>query len=245
MSGARLGRYALYQLRDYLMGKVIGFLVLSLMLGWITAGILAGTRGPLWKTTPDAARGAFGAVASQASLLLWVGLILSAAAIVANDRTTGGFRFMFAKPVGIARYYGQLWLLHGAAFVTSVGLLIALWSVTVIPISAWPFMAWAALLWVLWGSVIFFFSTIVNLDWLCAALLLIVASFVQGQLDHDGFWYTVLTPILPPVAHYDAVQAALLRRTEIPMGDLAWVVGYGALFLVAGLLVLRRRPMGA
>ena len=126
MSGARLGRYAVFQLRDYLMGKAIGFVVLSVFLGWTTAGMIAATRGPLWKTTPYAARAAFSDVASQASTLLWLGLILSVSGIVAGDRTSGAYRFLLAKPLSIVRYYGQLWLLHGAAFVAIVALMIAL-----------------------------------------------------------------------------------------------------------------------
>ena len=242
MSGARLGRYAVYQVRDYLMGRAVGFILFALFLGWVTVKMMRLLDGRL---PPVAERAAFGALASQATTVLWLGVFLSAGSMVSNDRTTGAFRFLFAKPVGIPRFYGVLWLLHGALFITIVALLIGLWSAIVTPVGAWPFVAWAALMWMLWGSIVFFFSTLLKQDWLCAGVLLAVASLVQGLLDHDGLWYRALAPVLPPIAHFDLVQSALLRGTAVPLADLAWVVIYGAAFLAAGLAVLRRRPMGA
>lgn len=245
MSRARLGRYAVFQLRDYLMGKAVGFVLFSLFVGSMIPRDLTASHGAGWRSSPEAGNIAFRAIASQSSVLLLLGLILSASYLVANDRVTGSYRFLFAKPVGIPRYYAQLWLVHGAGFVALTGLLLGLFSVAVVPVSTWPFMAWAALLWALWGSICFCFSTFVRFDWLMMTLLMLLPALVKGFVAPASFWYKALTLVLPPVAHLDAAQQALVLRTPVAISDVAWVVGYGAIFLMAGLVSLRRRPIGA
>ena len=56
----------------------------------------------------------------------------------------------------------------------------------------------------------------------------------------------ILLYLLPPVHRTGDVYGLLAREgaTALPWTSIAWLTGYGALCLVLGMAVIRRRPLG-
>ena len=178
------------------------------------------------------------AVAQQISILV----VIATSGIVANDRIGGYYRFLFSKPVRMPAYYALQFL------VTLIGTLLA----TLILLGAfWVLVGWVspaiAVLMVIatylaLGGTIFFFSTITRLDW---GMLVILwgASALSRTLAADKAWYDVVRWILPPTHHIDKLRGALFADTGMDAGGVAWLVGYGLAFFVAGLVVLHRKAI--
>lgn len=178
------------------------------------------------------------AVAQQISILV----VIATSGIVANDRIGGYYRFLFSKPVRMPAYYALQFL------VTLIGTLLA----TLILLGAfWVLVGWVSpaipvlmviATYLALGGTIFFFSTITRLDW---GMLVILwgASALSRTLAADKAWYDVVRWILPPTHHIDKLRGALFADTGMDAGGVAWLVGYGLAFFVAGLVVLHRKAI--
>lgn len=178
------------------------------------------------------------AVAQQISILV----VIATSGIVANDRIGGYFRFLFAKPVRMPAYYALQFL------VTFTGTLLA----TLILLAAfWIFVGWVSpfiplvmmvVTYLALGGTIFFFSTFTRLDW---GMLVILwgASALSRMAAAESDWYAVARWVLPPTYHIDKLRNALFAGTEVDVGGVAWLVGYGLAFFVAGLVVLQRKAL--
>jgi hypothetical protein len=170
-------------------------------------------------------------------------LLYCSAAIVSNDRVHGYYRSFFSRPLSPPWYYFTRWLLGGMVFlllgpVLTLGLSLAIGR---FPLS-WEMMAQLALSYLLLGGLIFFFSAFIRYDWLFGLLVLIVQSVLyalhRNGVDLPAIWDFVLT-ILPPI------YLASLNR-PFPSGSaLVHVLLYGSGLVVAGLILLRLRPLGA
>lgn len=178
------------------------------------------------------------AVAQQISILV----VIAASGIVANDRIGGYYRFLFSKPVRMPAYYALQFL------VTLIGTLLA----TLILLGAfWVLVGWVSptvpfvmvvATYLALGGTIFFFSAITRLDW---GMLVILwgASALSRTLAADKAWYDVVRWVLPPTHHIDKLRGALFAGTGLDAGGVAWLVGYGLAFFVAGLVVLHRKAI--
>lgn len=178
------------------------------------------------------------AVAQQISILA----VVAASGIVANDRTGGYYRFLFSKPVRMPAYYALQFL------ITLAGLLL----VTLILLAAfWAFFGWVSPLvplvmtvvtYVALGGTIFFFSTFTRLDW---GMLVILwgASALSRMAAAGSDWYDAARWVLPPAHQLDKLRASLFAGTETDIAGTAWLLGYGLIFFLAGLLVLQRKAI--
>jgi hypothetical protein len=54
-------------------------------------------------------------------------------------------------------------------------------------------------------------------------------------------WRGFAAKLLPPSHIYDRVSADIGRGADVAALDVLWLVGYSAIFLIFGVLVLRRR----
>lgn len=170
-------------------------------------------------------------------------LLYCSAAIVSNDRVHGYYRSFFSRPLSPPGYYFTRWVLGGVFFlllspVLTVGLTLAIGK---FPFS-WEVLVQLALNYLLLGGLIFFFSAFLRGDWLMGLLVLIVQSVLYAMqrngVDLPAIWDFVLT-ILPPI-----YLASL--NSPMPSGSaLTHVLLYGAGLLIAGLILLRLRPLGA
>lgn len=245
MSRARLGRYALYQMRDYAIER-----------GLVTALLLALTLGPpLFIVTheqgPGWGRGAGGA-AFIARILVDIAVPLSTLAVLfavngiaSLDRQRGYFRFLFAKPLSVPAYYAQDFAVRfvGVLVVSALsGLTISVGSGGAFP---WNLVAYVALVYVLLGSVGFLLSALVQFDGLVLVLVWFVSAIVfQIRASYPRWVPDAVVWVVPPVDGLDLARNAWLGGIgAFPAADLWWVIGYGAACFVLGLVVLRRRPL--
>ena len=181
----------------------------------------------------------FKAVVAQTISIL---VVIAASGIIANDRVGGFYRFLFSKPVRQPVYYGLQF------FVTLAGVLV----VGLILLSAfWVLVGWASpaiplimltVSYLALGGTIFFFSTLTRFDW---ALLVVLwgASALARMGFSETAWFQVAQWILPPVHHMDKLRSALFAGDPVDVGGVVWLVGYGMLFFVAGLIVLDRKAI--
>jgi hypothetical protein len=170
-------------------------------------------------------------------------LLYCSAAIVSNDRVHGYYRSYFSRPMNPPLYYFTRWVLGGLFFlligpVFTLALSLAIGS---FPFS-WDLLGQLALSYLQLGGLVFFFSAFARGDWLFGLLVLIVESVLyslrKSGVDLPAIWDSVLT-ILPPL-HLSAVNRPL------PAGSaLLHVVLYGTGLVIAGLVLLRLRPLGA
>ncbi|HYD54425.1 MAG TPA: hypothetical protein VEA99_17440 [Gemmatimonadaceae bacterium] len=110
---ARLGAYAWWQLRDYLFEKGIGTLLVMLFAGSI--GYI-GAKG-MTRFSPDSLRAPLSAAFSELyGQLVLLGVLFATNGIVSDDRKNGYYRFLFAKPVSVPRFYVQKFLVHLCGF---------------------------------------------------------------------------------------------------------------------------------
>ncbi len=166
--------------------------------------------------------------------------LVSLNALVSGDRTKGYFRFLFAKPVSPAAFYTQQFGVWFAGLLLIVSVLIGVFAVTTGPVSPWPILWYVALVYLGFGGVAFFISTVTRRDW-----LVLVGFWTLSQILvslYEDSWIENLFFILPPVQHLENASKALLRQGLVGASDVAWILGYSAIFFGLGLFVLHRRP---
>jgi hypothetical protein len=239
---ARLGRYGLWHLRDYLRDKGIATLITLGLVGYLTQIPImrareAGVGGELMAQAADQA------FVSALKFLGFVGVLFATNGIVADDRRHGYFRLLFAKPVSIVAYYAQKWLVYGAGFLLVCGVLLAIHGATVEPFFPSTFLPAFALIYVALGGIGFLLSAAWRFDWLSLAAVLGLSDMMWLLFREDTGLVGTLIRLLPPVHRLEGLYQAVRVGEALPMTDVAWLGGYGALCFVAGLLVVRRRPL--
>lgn len=248
MTRARLVRYSLWQLRDYFLERGLPLLVVCALLGWITYSTTAGLRDRLG---PDGLEALGVAVwrdfVPQVALF---GTILALNGIVATDLRQGYFRLIFAKPVSASVYYAQAYCVNGVALGAVTLLCFELLAFALgVATPVWA-VGYVLVHYIALGGIIFLASSasvawLGRFDWLAASTLWF-GGMVTHELAGRGVrWARVMDPILPPSWRTDGVFQALLGGAPPPIEPLAYLLGYGAVCFLLGLIVLRHRPLAA
>ena len=236
----RVGSYARWQLRDYLLERGISTFVLgALML--VVPSLLAGP--PARAAAPAGFVGALGPFAL-------LGVIFALNGVSSTDRQRGYFRFLFSKPVNVPRYYAQ------DLAVRLVGLLavcVALFAVVALVAGmAFPLwgLAYVALAFVLVGGVGFLLAALTHHDGIALVSVLVGTTILRaggallgwlGRGPAEALQF--VAALLPPFHLLDPAREALARGTAPAAGVLVAVLAYGIGCFAAGLLVLRHRPL--
>ena len=241
MKRAQIVSYLPWQLWDFAVDRGIAVLITGGLMGMsiVWPGYMVLTEHQPMMAPEALTLELFKAVVAQTTSVF---VVIAASGIVANDRIGGFYRFLFAKPVRMPVYYGLQF------FVTLAGVLV----VGLILLSIfWVLVGWAApatplimltVSFLALGGTIFFFSTLTRFDW---ALLVVLwgASALARMGFSDTAWFRVAQWILPPVHHIDKLRSALFAGDPVDVGGVAWLIGYGLLFFVAGLIVLDRKAI--
>jgi len=208
----------------------------------VTVGIFAWLIMTRIHPAPDPASGP-GLVKEIVARLSLPFLLYCCAAIVSTDRVNGYYRSIFSRPLSPAWYYLLRWFFGGIIFllitpVLTLGLSVAIGR---FPLS-WEVLAQLGLSYLLVGGLIFFFSTLVQHDWLLGMVVLMLQGVLhalqKGGVDLPSFW-KVVYKILPPI-----YQASL--NDPFPQGAmLLHILLYGCGLVAAALLILSMRPLGA
>jgi hypothetical protein len=235
-----IGRYARWQLRDYVLGPggiTIAFVVLMIWLTSRTAVIQSGA-GPARPPSLD----------WLVQLVALLGSIYATSGLISEDRTRGYYRFLFAKPADPVRFYAQAFMLRGLVLVALAALISALGTVIAHPVSLLGAVAYMAIMYLFAGGVTVCQSAVWRFAWV-GSLILYMASIPTAQLASPDApigpaWHVlwrVLHIVLPPFSQQSPLDRML---TNAPVwgdlvGSIAWCVGYGVLALVGAVVAIR------
>jgi hypothetical protein len=241
---ARLGRYSIWHLYDYLRDKAIATVITVGLIGYLNQMPLTRARqfGVAASLADQLADQAF--VASMRYLAL-LGVLFATNGLVADDRKYGYYRLLFAKPVNVVSYYAAKFLVYGVGFLVVAAGLLGAYSALVEPFFPLTFFPTLALIYLALGGIGFLLSAAFRFDWLSLAVVIGGSEVLWLLFRESGGWRAALLKLLPPVHLLDGVYQAVRAGQALPVRDLSWLVGYGVACLVLGLVVVRRRPLAA
>jgi hypothetical protein len=192
---------------------------------------------------PDApAADGSGVLPSLADQAMFPLVLVVTAGIVSRDMSEGYYRAWFSRPVSPPLFYLQRYLAGGVIFLCFFPLLALAVSVRTgsVSLPGW-ILGRGALLYLLTGGTVFFFSTLVRRDWILAALIAITES-VLHQIQRSGAELgpaaRAVYKVLPPY-HAASIDGAP------GSGELATAAAYGVALVVAALVILGRKPLGS
>jgi hypothetical protein len=240
MNRGRLGKYSLWQFRDFALEKGISIGIIGLLFGYLQ--LL-----PLRISFPDQlpAELITRMVNTLAGTLVLISVFIAVNGIISTDRKQGYYRFMFAKPVSPVRYYGQLFFVNLAGVLSGMLLLAAVFFAFVGEFSVWNLLLYTALFYLAFGGIGFFISAATKHDWVVMAAVWLGSAVLRALYASGHDWKSKAVQLLPPVHKVEGVASTILADGAAPLADVAWLAGYGALFFVLGLVVLKRRPLAA
>jgi len=238
---ARLGAYGLWQLRDFIFERAAAILIIGLLLVFGTYEAI-GPAAKRYIATGGRNGLLFGArgVAEHLTFMWFIAALIAVHGISSNDRTTGRFRLIFAKPVRVLPYYAQAFVLHGIAFM----LCSLVWLATlsrVLPVGGQTASGAIAILacsYLLVGGVCFLMSAISRFDWVATGAVFGGVMYLASKFR--GAWW--LGP-LPPFWRISEQLDLLKTLDPIQPKPLLWVAAYGVACFLLGLIVLERRPL--
>ena len=230
-----LARYALWQFRDFVFERGVAILIISFLWGYALIAPLRGAMGsqmsrasPIWPL-----------MLQGASTLVSLSVLIALNGIISSDRKLGYYRFLFSKPVNPVLYYAQAFFVGLIGVVLSMLVLSSLMH-TILPIfSIVNFLLYAALIYIAMGGIGFFVSAATRFDWVSLAVVWLGSRILRSLYGPKGDWRSKAVELLPPVHKLDEVANSLIGTGTAPATDVLWLLGYGALFFVLGLALLR------
>ena len=259
MRGSRVGAYAPWQLRDYLIDRGAPTMLVSALFGYIGIGaMLHGISAAIERMSPGQLAKYGGAAAARASMVhdlstgflenflgvvVFLGALFAMNGIVANDRKMGFYRFLFAKPMSPMRYYGQGFLVNWGGYALVITLLAVVYGLLVTPVISLTLIGTLALVYLCYAGIAFALSAAARWDWLSLVTMTVFATYAWQRWGTSESRLATLLYLLPPLDRTSKVYHALANGTAPPWNLVAWLAGYGAACWVLGLLVLRVRRL--
>jgi len=266
VSRARVGAYALWQLRDYLKDRGVPTIIVALLTGYLGIEPLLQQMPHANDVVPPALLRRFGSagavhaarmaefnwqfVRGILGALVFLGALFAMNGIVANDRKQGYFRFLFSKPVAPSRYYGQAFLVHWLGFMLVMTLLGAVYGALIWPVLTLPLLLVIALMFVAYAGIAFLLSAAARWDWMSLVAVSVAATYLWTMFGRSTHPLAKLLYLLPPLHRTDEVYTSAAapvlatgRIGALPWPLLGWFASYGVVCYLAGLLVLRHRRL--
>ncbi|HEU4829660.1 MAG TPA: hypothetical protein VFT04_10725 [Gemmatimonadales bacterium] len=223
--------YSHWELRDAVRGPGLILLAVAVLVGFIL------TRMPSSQafTTEDVVR----AIADQSLFPL---VLVVSAGLVSRDLGEGYYRAYFSRPVSPPLFYLQRWLVGGVLLMLYIPMLAAAASIRTgdLQVPLW-IAGRAALLYLLVGGTVLFFSTLVRRDWVLGAGFYILESILHAIQSQGGGLSGIaraVYAVLPPY-HAAAIDGSPSQ------GDIWGAAAYGACIVLAALAVLHWRALGS
>lgn len=241
----RLGAYAAWQARDFALERGAPMLVVSalILLPLVVMMRAMRSQGP---EGAEFAGTALSALAQSMPLLAFVLILIAVNGIASNDRTRGYYRFLFAKPVSLVRYYVQSFLVSGAGLLVVASILLVTFWMTAYPIFPAGAFLFLALYFVGLGGIGFLLSTVFRSDWIFLSGLWMLSTLLRGIFPAGESWYgRVFHVVFPPTHVVGDLAGALMHGVPVELGQVLWLGGYGAAAFILGLIVLRRRSLAS
>ena len=244
MSRGRLSRYALYQMRDYIMERGLPAMLIGILVGWTTLLELVGRYGAGWAERPQAIDLAEKSLFGALNQFAFLGILVSVSGIVSNDRRHGYFRLVFAKPVSAVRFYLQAFIVAGLGLLAVSAALLLIWGYVALPIAPWGTLRALAFYYFLVGGTGFLMSSLVRWDWVATGLVWGGSVILRAIYQRDtGVMAWIVKHFTAPTHIVEAMRDQLYRGVMPHPSYLAWAFAYAATCIVGALLVVRYRPM--
>ena len=176
--------------------------------------------------------------------IVFISTFIAVNGMISTDRKMGYYRFLFSKPVSIPMFYAQRFAIYFAGFLGVFALLLAIFAVGVRPINPLPTLAYCALVYLSLGGIGFFISSLFRIDWPILAGVYLASAVVNAIWADSEGWRMLVRDVLPPLHKLTPAMSDLINLGTVDVNSVVWLIGYSALFFVAGLAVLWRRPIG-
>jgi hypothetical protein len=238
MSRARLGKYALWQFRDFVVDRGIAIVLIGLLWGYVLIEPLRRAMGPAFSVGTTSA--AWPLIVTVSSSIVSLAVLIALNGIVSTDRKMGYYRFLFSKPVSRVAYYVQLFFVYMLGVLAAM-LVLALALHSVAPFfNVLNFLLYAALIYIAMGGIGFFVSVATRFDWLTLAAVWLGSRVLRDIYGAKPGFSSKLVEVLPPVHKLNDVAQSMISGGAAPVSDVVWLIGYGAAFFALGLVWLQR-----
>ena len=241
MIRGRLAGYSVWQFRDFVVERGIAIVLIGLMLGYVLIEPLRRAMGTGLSTDPSSA--ARPVLIMVSSSIVSLAVLIAVNGIVSSDRKMGYYRFLFAKPVSPVTYYTQLFFVYMVGVIAAMLVLAGLLHSIVPSFSIVHFLAYTAVVFVAMGGIGFFISVATRFDWLTLAAVWLGSRILRDFYGVKPGLPGKLVQILPPVHKLNDVATDMIANGTAPVGDVVWLMGYGAVFFVFGLALLKYGPL--
>lgn len=255
---ARLGRYTLWQARDYVLNRGLPTLIVALLIGYLgVSSLLARLNAP--DGPPQRLIDQYGSIAaarvamrhdlsvgfmqSFIGTFAFLGALFAINGIVSNDRKLGFYRFLFAKPVAPAAYYGTEFVVNGFCFIVLTVVLALAYGAIIEPVLSVPLLIAVGSGYLCFAGLGFALSALSRWDWLSLVAVAGAADVLWMLYGTSSSPFAILLRLFPPVNRTSAIYTAAASGMALPWHSVLWLAGYGAIALIAGLAILRHRRL--
>jgi len=241
MNRGRLARYTVWQFRDFVVERGIAIVMIGLLLGYVLIEPLRRGLGTAFST--DATSPGRPVLIMVSSSIVSLAVLIAVNGIVSTDRKAGYYRFLFAKPVSPVAYYAQLFFVYMIGVLATMLVLSGLLHTVVPSFSIIHFLLYTAVVFVAMGGIGFFISVATRFDWLTLAAVWLGSRIMRDLYGGKPGLRGKLVQILPPVHKLNDMATDIIANGTAVASDVAWLMAYGAVFFVLGLLLLRYGPL--
>lgn len=248
---AQLLRYARYQVPEFVAHRLALPLLLLAFAAGLPTYLMTKNVPPGWMQSPQGVNLAKQMFAQSITLFLPLGAFVASVGVISTDRQQGYFRFLFSKPVNVLAYYAQTYLLHAVVYVAVFGAIVWGYGSYTVHFSVHRSMEAAMLTFVLVGGLGLLFGALTRFDAATlivsymAALILQQLMAAPNALRNGGLpiWLATIGKSLPPVLKLDALRDHLYAGTPLDAAQLWYVLGYGGVAAILGIVLLRQLPL--
>ncbi|MEP6507687.1 MAG: hypothetical protein ABJC63_05630 [Gemmatimonadales bacterium] len=233
-----LRRYALWQMRDFGRDRAISLIIIGLALG---VTFVAPVRAMQVAITEQ---GAKQLILVSLQQIVFICSFVALNGIVSNDRKMGYYRFLFSKPVSIPAYYAQQLAIYFVGFMAIMALLLGAFAAFVYPLSPVGPLIYCALVFLSLSGIAFLISSLFRFDWPILAGVFLGSLLLNSLWQYSEGWRKLVLAVLPPLNKLTSLLGTILDRGTVDTIEVLWLLGYSLACFLAGLFVLRRRPVG-
>jgi hypothetical protein len=249
-----LARYLRWKVRDFLRYRAAFLVPIALLAVWIfhhnynPDAVAAAVGNPADREFGNirTEAGVFRLISLVVGLVAGVGgSLLATAGIISREREGGQQRFLFAKPVKLAAYYLQSLAVSGVGTIALVAFLevaIAAAFGRTVPIGLALLGSSAGFVAV--GGLTFLLSTLIRFDFAVAGLLSVLSLLLHAAAEQGKWWGVATAWLLPPLHKFEAFVPGSPRGGPGGIaGAIVQLTAYGAVYIAAGVAVLRKRSI--
>jgi hypothetical protein len=233
--------YLAWQTRDFAIERGAPLLIVATLLTFPVIVRLRDLRGGQMPALEGAVTAGVLELLATFSL---IAVLIGINGVVSNDRVRGYYRFLFAKPVSIPRYYAQAFVINGLGLLAASAIVLGAIYTLGYPIFPVRVLLMVALVYVSLGGLGFLFSTLARFDWVLMGAVYgmseVLRAVYPATLSRAG---EILNVVLPPFHQLRNVGLQLARGETADPNVLTWLLAWGIGGFILGLLVLLRRPL--